>query len=143
MLTYGITLEQDTNRSWLATCAELPEMASVGDDEQEALLNAIDAIETAIQGRISDRQAVPFPERVKRGRHPVTMPAQVTAKVLLHNEMLRQNIRKAELARRLGVHMPQVDRLLNPRHASRLEMIEAALQAVGRKLELRISPCAK
>jgi antitoxin HicB len=142
MLTYGITLERDTNRSWLATCAELPEMASVGEDQQEALLNAIDAIETAIQGRIADRQPVPFPQRVKRGRHPVTMPAQVTAKVLLHNEMLKQNIRKAELARRLGVHMPQVDRLLNPRHASKLEMIEAALHAVGRKLELRIGPAS-
>ena len=56
----------------------------------------------------------------------------------LHNKMLKQNIRKAELARRLGVHMPQVDRLLNPRHASKLEMIEAAIHAVGRKLELRI-----
>ena len=45
-------------------------------------------------------------------------------------------MRKADLARLLGVHMPQVDRLLDLRHRSKLEQVEAALNAVGYRIEL-------
>jgi hypothetical protein len=42
--------------------------------------------------------------------------------------------RKSELARRLGWHIPQVDRVLNLQHATRLDLAEAALAALGRSL---------
>ena len=45
----------------------------------------------------------------------------------------------AELARRLGWHMPQVDRLLDLHHASRLDQAEAALNALGRRLEVSVA----
>jgi antitoxin HicB len=35
--------------------------------------------------------------------------------------------------------MPQVDRLFDLRHASRLDQIEAAARALGRQLEVRIA----
>ena len=50
-----------------------------------------------------------------------------------------QGIKKAELARRLGWHTPQVDRLFDLRHASRLDQIEAAAAALGRHLEVRVA----
>jgi len=40
--------------------------------------------------------------------------------------------------KRLGVHPPQVDRLLDFRHASRLDVVEDALAAVGKKLIVNI-----
>ena len=43
------------------------------------------------------------------------------------------------LARRLGWHMPQIDRLFDLRHASRLDQIEAAARALGRQLDVRVS----
>ena len=73
------------------------------------------------------------------GQHSVTLPAVVTSKVLLSNEMIRQGVRKAEMARRLGVHTPQVDRLLNLRHSSRIEQVEAALETLGRRLDVSIA----
>jgi antitoxin HicB len=39
-----------------------------------------------------------------------------------------------EPARRLGWHAPQVDRLLDLRHASRLDQLDRALRAVGKRL---------
>ena len=45
----------------------------------------------------------------------------------------------AELARRLGWHLPQVDRLFDLRHASRLDQIEAAARVLGRHLEVRVA----
>ena len=53
---------------------------------------------------------VPIPSKAKRDQLIVELPAFESSKVLLWNKMLSQNVRKAELARRLHVHMPQIDR---------------------------------
>ena len=42
----------------------------------------------------------------------------------------------AELARRLGWHLPQVDRILDVQHRSRLDQMDAALGAIGRRLHV-------
>jgi len=68
----------------------------------------------------------------------MVLPALTTSKVLLWNEMLSQNVRKADLARRLRVHMPQVDRLLDIRHSSKIEMVEAALKSLNRSLDVSL-----
>jgi antitoxin HicB len=57
----------------------------------------------------------------------------------VYQAMTEQGIRKAELTRRLGWHMPQVDRMFDLRHASRLDQIEVAARALGRQLEVRVA----
>ncbi|MNW20292.1 Antitoxin HicB [compost metagenome] len=52
--------------------------------------------------------------------------------------MIQQGIRKTELARRLGVHNPQVDRLLDLTHSSKLEAVEAAFRELGRRLDISV-----
>jgi antitoxin HicB len=49
---------------------------------------------------------------------------------------------KAALARKLGWHLPQIDRVLDLRHASRLDQVEAALAALGRELHVEVRPAA-
>ena len=55
-------------------------------------------------------------------------------KVMLYQGMRDQGVGKAELARRLGWHLPQVDRALDIQHHSRLNQLDAALGAIGRQL---------
>lgn len=138
MLSYPVKLELDTNKSYLVTFPDIPEAVSVGDDEDEALLNALDALESAIEIYFDEKREIPTPSRPRKGQPVVTLPALVVSKVLLANEMIRQGIRKSELARRLDVHMPQVDRLLDPRHSSRLDAIEAAFNKLGKRLDVSI-----
>jgi len=52
------------------------------------------------------------------------------------------NVGKAALARRLGWHMPQVDRLLDLRHASRLDQLEQAFRALGKHVSIEIREAA-
>jgi antitoxin HicB len=56
--------------------------------------------------------------------------------------MRTAKIGKAELARRLNCHLPQVDRLLDLRHASRLDRLEAAFRALGKQLSVQVSEAA-
>lgn len=139
MWSYPVKLELDTNGAYLVTVPDIPEAASVGADEEEALLNALDALESAIEIYFDEKREVPAPSKPRKGQPVVTLPALVTSKVLLANEMIRQGVRKSELAKRLDVHMPQVDRLLDPRHSSKLDAIEAAFSKLGKRLEVSVA----
>lgn len=142
-MEYLVEVEQDTNGSVLVTCADIPEFASVGDDLDEALINAVDGLETALEIYIQERRKWPLPSTPRttpnKDIHLVRLPALTITKAILHNEMLEQGIRKAELARRLHVAMPQVDRLLDVRHKSKLEGIEEALARLGKHLEISVA----
>lgn len=139
MLSYPITLTPDSNGSYLVGFPDLPEANSIGDDEEEALLNAADALAVALEIYFDERRPVPVPSKPVKGQGSVSLPALESAKVLLWNEMHAQKIRKAELARRLNVHMPQIDRLFDLRHSSKFEFIEQAAKALGKTLDVSLA----
>ena len=138
MLLYPVILERDTNDTILVSFPDIPEAHTYGDDEDEALARAVDALESALSLYIEDRQEIPTPSRVKRGGKYVVLPALAEAKVELYRAMRAEGVGKAELARRLNCHMPQVDRLLDIEHGSRLDQIEAAFRALGRRLDISV-----
>ena len=139
MFDFPVVLQPDTETGTvLAGFPDLPFCHSVGDDADEALLNAVDALETALAVVVSARQPLPVPS-TPAGRPTVRPSALECAKLGVYQAMMDQGIRKAELARRLGWHLPQVDRLLDLGHASRFEQIEAAARALGKRVEIRIA----
>jgi antitoxin HicB len=120
MLRYAVKLSKDTNGTILVDVPAVPEARTFGDDPADALVRAVAAIETILMAYIEDRRAVP-PSDV-RARGPfVTLPALTEGKLGLYSAMRAGRISKAELARRLKCHLPQVDRLLDLSHASRLD----------------------
>ena len=134
MLAYPVILEEDAEYI-LATSPDFPELTTFGDDRDEALMRAVDAFEEAIAARIHDWRDIPKPSI---GEPLVTFPALTTLKVTLYRSMREQGIGKAELARRLGWHISQVDRMLDLQHHSRLDHLDAALSAIGQKLQIGV-----
>jgi len=139
MLIYPYSVERDSNESLLVSFPDIPEANAVGDDETEAAINAAEALEAALEIYFDERRPIPMPSKKQRGQFEVRLPALITSKVLLSNEMVNQGVRKSELARRMEVHMPQVDRLLDPRHSSKIEQVESALSKLGRHLDVSIA----
>ena len=142
MIKYPVILKPDTNGTVLVSFPDIPEAHTFGDDESEALLRAVDALESAFMLYIEDRRDIPKPSPVKRNAKYVILPALTEAKVALYQGMREAGIRKAELARRLGWHMPQVDRLLDLNHASRLDQFEAAFAALHKRLSIEVRDAA-
>ena len=138
MLSYPIQLEDDDNSTVLATSPDFPELTTFGEDRDEALERAVDALREAIAARIHARKEIPQPSR---GKVCAVLPALTAIKVILYQYMTEHGIGKAELARRLGWHLPQVDRVLDARHNSRLDQMEAALGAVGLRLRVSVESC--
>ena len=132
MIAYPITFEDDDG-TVLATSADFPELTTFGDDREEAIARAVHALEEAIAARIHDRRDIPPPSQ---GETYAILPTLTSVKVMLYRGMRDQGVGKAELARRLGWHMPQVDRVLDVQHRSRLDQMDAALGAIGRQLHV-------
>jgi antitoxin HicB len=56
---YPVTLTPDDNGTVLVTCADLPEVTTFGEDEEDAIARAADAIEEALAARIAGREDIP------------------------------------------------------------------------------------
>jgi antitoxin HicB len=106
MFNYPVTLKQDGD-AVLVTFVDVPEAITFGADAQEALLQAIDALETGLSFYVESRKALPEPSKPKRGQKTVSPSALEGAKLGVYKAMMDQGIRKADLARRLGMaHAP-------------------------------------
>jgi len=141
MLRYPVTLTPDEG-TLLVRFPDVPEATTFGEDEAEALMRAVDALESALMTYMEDRKEIPRPSPIKRKSRSVALPALSEAKVELYRAMRSAGVRKAELARRLGWHMPQVDRLLDLNHASRLDQMEAAFGALNKRLSVQVRDAA-
>lgn len=138
-MRYPVSLQRDDD-TVLVGSPDFPEMHTFGESESDALHHAVAAIETAILGRMTDREPIPEPSRIRR--YSIVLPTQTALKVELYRAMLAEGLRKADLARLLGWHAPQVDRLFDVRHASRLDQLEAAFKALGRAIDFEVSRAA-
>jgi antitoxin HicB len=138
VLAYPVKLTADKESGgFVVTFPDIPEAITQGETVDEALKMAQDALETALDFYFDDRRAVPAPSKPKRGRRLVTLPVSIEAKVLLLNEMIRQRVRPAELARRLRTTPQAVNRLVNLRYVSKIDGIAGAMAALGKSLEVR------
>jgi antitoxin HicB len=139
MFMYPVTLTPDkTDGGFVVTFDDIPEAITQGDTEAEALAAAQDALESALDFYFEDKRTVPAPSKPKRGQSVIELAASLSAKVLLLNEMLKQDVRPAELARRLNTTPQEINRLTNLRHTTRIDGIADALHAMGKHLDMRV-----
>jgi antitoxin HicB len=134
-MEYPVKLSRDDNGTVLVAFVDFPEAHTFGDTIEDALQHAPDALATAVDAYIKDRRDIPLPSAVSTG-HRVTVPALVEVKMRLYETMRASRMNKAELARRLHWHLPQVDRLLAMTHGSKLEQLETAFRVMGKRLVL-------
>lgn len=135
-MKYPATLTPADEGGFVVTFRDIPEAITQGDDEEEALAMAADVLQSAMDFYFEDRRAVPAPSSAEPGDHLVALPLSVSAKVLLLNRMLKDRIRPADLARMLNVKPQEVTRLTDLKHATKIDTIAQALDAMGYELQL-------
>lgn len=123
---------------YVVTFRDIPEAITQGDTEEEAHAMASDALLTSMDFYFEEQRPVPMPSKTRRGERLIDLPLSVSAKILLLNEMLAQKVRPVELAKRLGVPRQEINRLIDLRHATKIDRIAAAMFAMGRQFELSV-----
>jgi antitoxin HicB len=122
---------------FVVTFPDIPEAITQGENIDDAMIHAADALESALDFYFEEGRRVPMPSRPRRGQRVIELPASLSAKVLLLNEMIAQRIRPAVLARRLRVTPQEVTRLIDLRHATKIDGIAGALKALGKTMDIR------
>jgi antitoxin HicB len=137
MLTYPINLSPDSNGTMLVSFPDIPFANSVGDDREDALVNAVEALEAAIELCFDKGQPVPLPRANDESRDAVSLSGVSSSKVQLWNDMLAKNVDKAALARLLGVHSARVDKLFDLADTSADDLVKTATKRLSEGPALR------
>ena len=123
------------------TSPDVPEMVTDGVTRGEALERAADALVTALSFYVEDGRPIPRPSAA-HGRPVVSVTALEATKLALHDAMLTAGLSNVELGRRLGLDEKSVRRLRDPLHRSHIGTVEAALRALGKRVEVIVAKAA-
>lgn len=138
-MDYRAVLEPDDNGTIVVSFPDFPEAHTFGTTKEDALARAEDALATVIQAYIADRRPIPAPSTPRKRDAHVTLPILMAIKLSLYQALLDTHTTKYALAKKLGWHVPQVDRLFDIRHRSRLDQLEAAAKALGKRVEVHVN----
>jgi antitoxin HicB len=146
MFGYHLELTPDDNGTFVVTSRDFPEVTTFGETKDDACRNAVGAIEEAIAARMHDRQDMPSPIEdgflTMFGEQCIALPALTVLKIGLYQALKQSDMTRADLARALGWHREQVDRLFRLDHASRIDQIEAAFAKLGKDINIEIRTSA-
>jgi antitoxin HicB len=133
MYSYPANLTKD-NGTLLVRFRDVPEAITFGETREDALRHAKDALETALDMYVDGGKPLPRASVARRGEVDVPVGAQAAMKLALYDAYRVAGVTKSELARRMGIPKTNVDRLFSLTHASRVDMIESAAAALGKRL---------
>jgi len=144
MLRYPALFEPDRKAGgFVVTFPDFGYGATQGETIEEALDMARDLLKCLVADRMEKKESLPVPSKPRDKRmRLVSLPALAEAKATLYVSMREGGIRKADLARRLGVAKPQIDRLLDLDNSTRFDQIEAAFRALGKRLSIEVEDAA-
>ncbi len=143
MLLYPATIRPD-GETYVLLFEDIPHAHTNGGSPAEALRHAPDALQAGLSMLMEKDLDIPAPgKRRGKGTVLVGLPSVVAdAKVELYRALRATGVRKADLARRMGIHKQQVERLLDIDHASRIEQLELAFAALQMRLVIGIETAA-
>ncbi len=134
-MRYPVNLEPDSG-GFFVSFPDIPEALTQGDSREDALSMALDALVTAFEFYFEDNRKVPLPSEVT-GEF-VDVPLSVASKVLMLNAFIDSSLTQTELANRMGVKKQEITRLFDLKHATKIDAIQKAMQALGKRLELQV-----
>jgi antitoxin HicB len=142
-MEYPALFEPAEEGGFVITIPDFGWGVSQADTEAEAQTMATALLQTLVQEHIRNGEQLPRPGK-PRGRktRTVRLPALQSAKAELYRLLIESGVRKAELARRLGIPKANVDRLFDLRHRSRLDRIESAFRVLGKEIRIEVRPAA-
>lgn len=128
----NLTPDEDDG-GYVVTFVDVPG-ATQGGTLAEALAEAADCLDESIAAYLDDGEPIPEPSRARRGQYLIPLPARMAAKAALYLAMREHDLTKTALAARLKCDEKEVRRMLDPRYATKIDRIEAALAVLGKQL---------
>jgi antitoxin HicB len=129
----------DRRGNVVVTFPDVPEVVTQGRGQADALAMAEEALGLALLAYLGSGR--PLPKRRAKNRElvEVSVAPDVAAKLAVLESFIAAGITKSELARRIGKDEKEVRRILDPKHATKLPALTAALRALGKRLVVGVA----
>lgn len=140
--SYPATFLAESGGGFHVRFSDLPEALTSGKDFADTLAEAEDCLAECLAGRMVRNEKIPAPSRAKRGQQSISVPLYLAPKLALFVFLRESGMPNTELAARLKVSETVVRRMLNPRHVTKPEKIQAALGALGKRMTVAFDDAA-
>lgn len=141
MYQYALT-PTESEQGVFVECAVLPEFHADAANVAELEQAAVDAIETVFDMYVDENRRIPDPAPAAPGDYVLALPTLTAAKLALWNAMCDQGLSKADLARRMGIQLQLVHRMVDFIHTSKIEQVERALLSLGKRITVAVQDAA-
>ena len=137
---YPAFLQTDRSGEIIVSFRDLPECLTSGADEAEALIEAADALEEAIAGRLKRGDDIPAPSTQQSGERRVAVPSGMASKAALVLALRESGLPRAEFAALAGTDEGSIGEMLDPGHQTAPGHIERVLRVLGQQLVVEVEP---
>lgn len=134
----SVSLDEETG-AYEILYKDFKNIHAIAYSEDDIELEATDGLLAGIGDHIDCRRPIPEPSVREDDDIIVRLPILSCLKIALHNAMIQTGTRKADLARKLNQKGPQIDRLLDVGHASKVETLEQALYLLGYEVSASVN----
>ena len=137
-ISYPAVFEPVEDGWFMVTFPDVPGAITNGENRDDAYAMAQDALGIMLDDYVWRHAALPPRSAPTPGQVVVELSALDSGKLALCLEMARAKLTKTELAARLGVDEKEARRILAVGHNTKLDRLEAAFRAIGRKLTIQV-----
>lgn len=137
-LEYPAQMEPNGEGGFIVSFRDIPEALTEGWSIPNALEYAQDVLIAAAEDYVKEGLVFPEPTAKQDGDYMIELPFTVVIKMRLLEIMLKQKIRPADLARRMGIKPQKVTRILDFCHATRLDTLDKAFKALNMTLTVSV-----
>ena len=134
---YPYQAQPEPEGGFFISFADVPEALTGAERESEIPHVAQEALVSALSFYTERGSPVPAPS-LARGRPLAFVPVRVALKLALHDAMLSTGTTNVALARTLGIDEKAIRRMRDVLQTTKIETLEAALEALGRHAEIAI-----
>lgn len=132
---YPANFEKKDNTTFI-TFRDVPEVCWFAYDDEDLNAQATEALQTSLDYYFKQGKEIPTASKKKKGEVNIHLPLSYVSKIILHNTMLKNRIRPADLARLLDEPTSEVARVTNPKVKTKIDKMALAVQAAGGDMQL-------
>lgn len=137
---YRARFEPGDHRAVVVSFPDVPEAITEGRNEAEAYRHAEDALGLALLTYPTRGLSLPKPRARGAGLVSITVEPSVAAKLALLEAIREKGISQRAFARLIGKDEKEARRILDPKHATKLATLTAALRKLGQRLVIAVEP---
>jgi len=135
--TYPALIERDGDYL-VISFRDIPEaLGQIAVTDESTLADeARETVMIALRYYFKEGRAIPAASEPQEGEKIIELPLSFVAKIILHNTMLKNDVRPVTLARLLSIPRSEVARITSPAFKTKIDTMAAAVAASGGVMRL-------